>query len=168
MELLVADLCLPGDPWQRAETRHPSSLQAASSVRRKGKRASMMSAFAKATRHALSPGCLHRCLERPARRWRVLACGLFGDKDVRLMKRLAGRVVALACAGTGMEIRNAQNAVQVRYHCFAAGAYGVSILNLQPEAESEEFVRSSEVWHQVSCLWLFRASWCGRQCYNSR
>jgi hypothetical protein len=43
-----------------------------------------------------------------------------------------------------MEIRNAQNAVQVRYHCFAA-ACGVLMLNLQPEAGSEEFVRSSQL-----------------------
>ena len=59
------------------------------------------------------------------------------------MKGLAGRVVALAFASNGMEIRNAQNAVQVRYHCFCTGAYGVLILNLQPEAGSEGFVRSS-------------------------
>ena len=71
------------------------------------------------------PGaCIAALKSSPQRaRWRVLACGLFGDKDVRLMKRLAGRVVALACAGTGMEIRNAQNAVQLRYHCFFVAGY---------------------------------------------
>ena len=37
------------------------------------------------------PGACIAALELPQRaRWRVLACGLFGDKDVRLMKRLAG------------------------------------------------------------------------------
>jgi hypothetical protein len=75
--------CL-GIRGSEAETRHPSSLQAASSVRRTGKRASMMYVLS-----CQGNGCLHRpgALQRAG--WRVLACGLFRDKDVRLMKRLA-------------------------------------------------------------------------------
>ncbi len=85
MELWLSSIYLGirGSEAREAETRHPSSLQAASSVRRTGKRASMMSALCQGN------GCMHRpgALQRAG--WRVLACGLFRDKDVRLMKRLA-------------------------------------------------------------------------------
>jgi len=47
-----------------------------------------------------------------------------------------------------MEIRNAQ----ARSHCLAIGG-GVLVMNLQPEAPSEEF--AIVTWYQVSCSYGF-------------
>lgn len=47
-----------------------------------------------------------------------------------------------------MKIRNARRCAQGQNHCFCNGC-GVLLLNLQPEAKSEEFVVAR--WHQVSC-----------------
>jgi hypothetical protein len=73
-----------------AARRDTASFELAACIERTQKRkarkdASMMSASAKQRKEsctALPGACAWR-------RWRVLACGLFGDKDVRLMKRLA-------------------------------------------------------------------------------
>ena len=71
-------------------------LAAASSVRRTGKLATLMSASVKRNEPCTAL-CLHRSLQLQRAGWRVLACGLFRDKDVRLMKRLAA-----ACGGVGL------------------------------------------------------------------
>lgn len=49
------------------------------------------------------------------------------------MKRLAGGAWwRRSCAGNGMEIRNALNAVQVRYHCFCLAVAGGGVPDTEP------------------------------------
>lgn len=141
MELLVADLRLPGDPWQRGRDTASFELPGRIKCTQKGKarKYDVLRLPRQRTRRALSALRVPASLlwSSPQRaRWRVLACGLFGDKDVRLMKRLAA-------ARGGVGLRRHRHGDQERAERCAGAvplflrgglAYGVLILNLQPEA----------------------------------
>jgi hypothetical protein len=88
------------------------------------------------------PGALQRA------GWRVLACRLFRDRDVRLMKRLAAARggVGLRRQRHGDQERAERCAGAVPLFCLCVMRVLVCLmLNLQPEAGSEEFVRSSSL-----------------------
>ena len=125
MELLVVDLCLPGDPWQRG--RDTASFELPGRIERaqkgKARKYDVLRLPRQRETCCFPPsGCLHRCFGAPPAR--KMACSgmrvVWGQGCA--LDETSGRD-ACGVGGTGMEIRNAQNAVQVRYHCFCAAGW---------------------------------------------